>query len=98
MIGSMDWFGQRYDHTCKATPVTVHPNRVLEAAASGHAEARILTTGRLAALKDSIRAFCMAATGSLETLDAAQVQKQLEHHKLTAERLVDTSTEAPMHG
>jgi hypothetical protein len=76
----------------------VHPYRVLEAAASGHADARVLTTGRLAALKDSIRAFCTAAAGSLETLDAAKVQKLLEHHKLTAERLLETYTEAPMHG
>ena len=98
LSGSMDWFGQRYDHTCKATPMMVHPYRVLEAAASGHADARVLTTGRLAALKDSIRAFCTAAASSLETLDAAKVQKLLEHHKLTAERLLETYTEAPMHG
>jgi hypothetical protein len=26
------------------------------------------------------------------------VQKFLEHHKLTAERLLETYTEAPMHG
>jgi hypothetical protein len=59
---------QRYDHTCMATPVMVHPYRVLEAAASGHADARVLTTGRLAALKDSIRAFCTAAASSWQLL------------------------------
>lgn len=95
LSGSMDWFAQRYDHTCTATPVMVHPYRVLEAAASAHTDARILTMGKLTALKDAIRAFGTAAAASLQTIDAAQVQKLLEHHKLTAERLLETYTEAP---
>jgi hypothetical protein len=97
LSGSMDWFVQRYDHTCKATPIMVHPHRLLEAAASGHADARIMTLTKLASFKDAIRAFCTAAASSLDTLDVQQVQKLLEHHKLTPERLLETYTEAPAH-
>lgn len=97
LSGSMDWFVQRYDHTCKATPVMVHPSRFLEAAASGHADARIITKDGLAALKEAIRAFGVAAAGDLAALDAPKAQKLLEHHKLTADRLLAAYTEAPKH-
>lgn len=95
LSGSMDWFAQRYDHTCKATPVMVHPSKVLEAAAAAHVDARIMTVDKLAAFREAVRAFGTAVAGRLENLDAEQAQRLLEHHKLTAERLLETYTEAP---
>jgi hypothetical protein len=98
LSGSIDWFKQRYDHTCKATPIMVHPYRALESGATGHAEMRILTKEKLELLKNAIQAFCTAAASSLGTLDVTQVQKLLKHHKLTAENLLLTYTDIPMRG
>jgi len=82
----------RYDHTCTATPILVHPSRVLEPAATGHANMRILTEEGLASFKAAIKAFCTAAAGSLDNLNAARVQQLLEHHKLTSDRLLAAYT------
>ncbi len=92
LSGSIDWFHQRYDHTCTATPILVHPSRVLEPAATGHADMRILTEEGLASFKTAIKAFCTAAAGSLDNLNAARVQQLLEHHKLTSDRLLAAYT------
>jgi len=96
--GSMDWFAQRYDHTCKATPIMVHPSRVLEGAAAGHAAMRIMTMETLAAFKKAVRAFGTAASSSLETIDSAKAKGLLEHYKLTPDRLLEAYTEAPTKG
>lgn len=98
LSGSIDWFTQRYDHSCHATPVMVHPSRILEAAATGHADTRIVTRPKLTELKDAIRSFATAVSASMETLDTKAIQKLLEHHRLTPESFVRSYTEAPAHG
>ena len=41
--GSMTWFADKYDKSCSATPVMVHPKTTPEHAATLHADARIVT-------------------------------------------------------
>jgi len=62
--GSMIWFAERYDATCSAIPIMVHPKIVSEHAASLHPELRIVETDGLSRLRDAIRSYAVAlATG-----------------------------------
>ncbi|MGJ7610685.1 MULTISPECIES: DEAD/DEAH box helicase [unclassified Variovorax] len=95
LSGSMNWFGKRYDQSCTAIAVLVHPSRTFEAAATPHPTARVITLDTLPAFKDAVRSYIKAAAASLETLDAKRTQQLLEHENLTPERLLANFTLAP---
>ncbi len=95
LSGSMNWFAKRYDQTCSATAVLVHPSRHFEAAASPHPTTRVVTSRTLPELRDSIRSFITACAASAASLDAKQAQGLLDHYNLTPARLLSKFTEAP---
>lgn len=95
LSGSMNWFGQRYDQTCTGTPIMVHPYRHFEAAATPHADARIMTAELLPLFKEAVRQFAAAISASVDALDAKKAQALLEHHKLTPDRFLQSFTIAP---
>ena len=95
LAGSMNWFGQRYDQTCSATPIMIHPSRIFDAAAIPPQGTRILTADLLRSFKESIRSLYKAISSSLETADAKQLQALLEHHNLTPDRLLGNFTAEP---
>lgn len=95
LAGSMNWFGQRYDQTCKATPIMIHPYRLFDAAAIPPQGARIVTSELLLSFKDAIRALYKAIASSVDNVDAKQLQALLEHHDLTPSRLLESFTVEP---
>ncbi len=95
LSGSMNWFTKRYDQTCKAIAVLVHPSRHFEAAATPHATTRVFTEHKLPLFKDEIRAFVQACMASIATLDSKHVQGLLDQHGLTPDKIIQKFTESP---
>lgn len=92
--GSIVWFGERYDKTCAATPIMVHPKTVFEHAASPHADIRIVNSPGLKKLRDAVRAYSVSLATSGGFKDAKEVAKQLQHHRLSAAEIVGLCTVA----
>lgn len=95
LSGSMNWFGKRYDQTCQAIAILIHPSRVFEHAATPHPTARIITAKTLPLLKDAVANFAKGLAASVDTIDAAEVQRLLDYFKLTPALLVKNFTEEP---
>lgn len=83
--GSIVWFEEKYGHTCTRTPILVHPKTIFEHAASPHSDIRIVNGPGLNRMRDAIRAYSVALASTGGYADARAVQKQLQHHKLSAE-------------
>ena len=90
--GSIVWFAEKYDGTCSATPIMVHPKTIFEHAASPHTSIRIMNRDGLKALRDAVRAYSVALAASGEYTDARKVEKQLRHHMLSATDIVGLCT------
>lgn len=95
LSGSVNWFGERYDHTCTCTPIMVHPSKTFEAAATPHPKTRIITKELLPTFGRTIRDFVKAVSENLETIDAARIQTLLNHYRLSPAMLIDGFTVAP---
>ncbi len=90
--GSVSWFRSKYDDTCKAIPVMIHPSKVVATDAFPTEGTVIIDVEKLDLLKDSIRAFCKALASGVTWPDVAFVAKQLEHFNLTPSRFVEIFT------
>jgi hypothetical protein len=85
--GSIVWFEEKYGRTCTRTPILVHPQTIFEHAASPHADIRIVNRPGLNRMRDAIRAYSVALASTRGYADVRAVQKQLQHHKLSAEEI-----------
>ena len=85
--GSIVWFDEKYGHTCTRTPFLVHPKTIFEHAASPHPDIRIVNGPGLNRMHDAIRAYSVSLASTGGYADAKTVQKQLKHHKLSAEEI-----------
>ncbi|MFH1524349.1 MAG: DEAD/DEAH box helicase [Chloroflexota bacterium] len=92
--GSIVWFSEKYDKACSMTPIMVHPKTVFEFAASPHADILIVNCPGLKKLRDAVRAFSVSLATSGGFTDAKEVEKQLQHHKLSAAAIVGLCTVA----
>ncbi|HZS38877.1 MAG TPA: DEAD/DEAH box helicase family protein [Polyangia bacterium] len=54
LSGAMNWFSSRYDVSCRATPIIVHPSATFSKQASPNVDTRVITGERLVALKHSV--------------------------------------------
>ena len=90
--GSINWFGEKYDKSCSATPIMVHPKTIFEHAASPHADIRIVNPAGLSKLRDAVRAYSVSLATSGGFKDAKEVEKQLQYHKLSAADIVGLCT------
>ena len=81
--GSMTWFADKYDKSCSATPVMVHPKIVPEHAATLHADTRIITEECLARLVEAVRNYSVAISQKNTYADPKVVAAQLNHFGLT---------------
>lgn len=86
--GSMNWFQERYDHSCSAIPIMVHPSRMIELAATAPEGMRVMTADTLHLFKDAVRKFVQSVATSLDKMDSNHLQKLLEHHGLTPPQIV----------
>lgn len=79
---SMNWFTEKYDSSCSATPVLIHPVRDLEKNASPPPGTRVITTNRLGGLRKAVRELAIALSTSAAWKDPSQVANQLKQHLL----------------
>jgi len=77
---AMDWFLERYDASCEATPVMIHPGRQMAADATARAGMRVITEGSLAKLRDNVRAFAAALAGGRFDEPTSIDQLLIGHH------------------
>lgn len=92
LTGSMLWFGDKYDNTCSATPIIVHPKTVFEHAATPHDDVRIINDSALQKLRKAINSYAVSLATSGAFTDASEVQRQLTTHKLLAQDIVEKYT------
>lgn len=95
LTGSMNWFESRYDKTCSATPIMIHPVNVVDRAASPHKEMRVITIQGLTDLKREIRGFALAASAKPYPPSEARLGDLLLHYKLTPGEFLKTFTTIP---
>jgi len=92
--GSIVWFKDKYDNSCFATPIMVHPQTIFEYAASPPQDLRIVNRDGLTRLREGIRAYSISLSTSGAFHDAREVEKQLKHHRLSAIEIVGLCTVA----
>jgi hypothetical protein len=90
--GSINWFTEKYDATCSATPILIHPVNLFEFAASPHKDMRIMTKERLAAFRDSVKAFIKAVSSLQDFNDVKKINDLIDYHSLTAKKIIDAFT------
>lgn len=90
--GSMAWFADKYDNSCSATPVMVHPKIVPEHAATLNADARIVTEKCLARLVEAVRNYAVAIGQDNGYADPKVVAAQLNHFGLTQNDILSKYT------
>ena len=88
----MTWFADKYDKSCSATPVMVHPKTTPEHAATLHADARIVTVDCLARLVEAVRKYAVAISQKNGYADVKVVAAQLHHFGLTPNDFVTKFT------
>ncbi|ALE91172.1 hypothetical protein AOC05_00340 [Arthrobacter alpinus] len=74
---SMDWFAEKYDHTCSATPIMIHNTQVLHRQASARAGAKVITFAKLAKLRDAASKFAAALAADKAYGEVGKVSSQL---------------------
>jgi hypothetical protein len=90
--GSIVWFNDKYDQTAVMTPIIVHPKTSFDNAASPHPNIRIIQASGLRKLRDAIRAYSISLATSGKFKDAREVERQLQHYKLSAAEIVGMCT------
>lgn len=92
LTGSMKWFEDKYDNTCSAIPIIVHPKTIFEHAATPHENVRIINGSALNKLRKAIESYAISLATSGGFTEAAEVQRQLTTHKLLAKDIAEIYT------
>ncbi|MDB5763943.1 MAG: DEAD-like helicase [Herminiimonas sp.] len=92
LTGSVNWFEQRYDHTCKTTPVLVHPANLFEFDASPLPETRVITEEGLHLFKEALRTYAKAVGEQIGTIEYKEVLQLLDHNNLTPDKFLNRFT------
>jgi hypothetical protein len=71
---SMDWFDEKPDHTCSATPVLIHNTNALHEHASARPGARVITFDKLAKPREAVSKIRRGASGRQRLLERRQDQ------------------------
>ena len=92
--GSVNWCANEYGSDATVVPVIVHPSHTIERSGTPPNGTRVVTDGRLKALKLAARNFARALANDDQYRIAAAVDQQLKHHKLSADVIIKEFTEA----
>lgn len=90
--GSIVWFAKNYDQGCMMTPIMIHPKTIFEHAASPDSNIRIINKSGLKKLRDAVRKYSVALTNPGRFNDASVVERELIHHQLSADKIVNLCT------
>ena len=92
---SIDWFDEKYDHTCTATPVLIHNTHVLHKQASARPGARVITFDKLAKLREAVSKYAAALAADNAYRDADKISAQLATWGLNGKSFVQKWGVAP---
>jgi hypothetical protein len=85
---SIDWFAEKYDQTCTATPVLIHNSAVLDKKASARSGTRVIIFDKLAELREAVRKFAAALAADNKFRDPDELAKQLAAWHLNGKKFV----------
>ena len=92
LAGSINWFTTKYDKTCSAIPIIIHPSNCFEYASSPHSETRIITREKLDELKSCLREFAEKVVQSDSTRNPRSINDLLKKESLTANTFIEKFT------
>jgi len=87
LSNAMDWFRQQYPNS-EATPLLIHPEERFDSHAAIPTGCRVVTTKRLARLRESVSAFATGLVANDAFRDPARVTSLLNDHGLSAANFV----------
>ncbi len=94
LAGSMNWFDAKYDSTCTATPLLVHPASVFEHAATPPPGARVITREKLPQFQQTFVAYCVAVSRLTNFGQPKELAGLLASHQLLPEPMLARYTVA----
>ena len=86
--GSIAWFDEKYDNTCKCTPILIHPSSNFEYAASPHKTIRIMNEEKLKHLGDNVCEFIKSICVINKINDVDEIRNKLVFYKLRKEDFI----------
>ncbi|MEV0088696.1 helicase C-terminal domain-containing protein [Saccharopolyspora sp. NPDC050642] len=92
---SMDWFAEKYDHTCSATPILIHNTFMLHGQASARPGTRVITFAKLAKCRDAVSKYASALAAGNSFQDADKISIQLATWGLNGKSFVQRWGVAP---
>lgn len=92
MNGSIIWFQNKYDATCKCYPILIHPVNVFEYECSPHQDIRIMTDDGLSKLKSNVQNFITAVVQGELINDSSEIYKLLVAYKLNKSEFIKNYT------
>ncbi|HQI37861.1 MAG TPA: DEAD/DEAH box helicase family protein [Spirochaetota bacterium] len=91
--GSITWFENEYDSSCKCTPILIHPSNIFEFACSPNRKTRIITKDNLDELKKTIRKFIETINHNIDgSFDSEKISNMLSEYKLLPSMIINTYT------
>ncbi|WAH37473.1 DEAD/DEAH box helicase family protein [Alicyclobacillus dauci] len=90
--GSIVWFEEKYDSSCRFTPVMIHPYTVFEYASSPNRYIRIINTEKLDLLKSRVHGFAKALAAHGSFGDTKKIDELLNTYSLKASTFVQEYT------
>jgi hypothetical protein len=90
--GSIVWFEEKYDSSCRFTPVMIHPYTVFEYASSPNRYIRIINTDKLELLKSRVHGFAKALAAHGSFSDTKKIDELLDTYSLKASTFVQEYT------
>ncbi|TQK74931.1 RAD3-like DEAD/DEAH box helicase [Brevibacillus sp. AG162] len=82
--GSIVWFQEKYDSSCRFTPVMIHPFTVFEYASSPNPNIRIMNSEKLELLKSRVLGFTKAIASHGSFQDTRKIDELLNMYSLNA--------------
>lgn len=90
--GSAIWFEDKYDNTCKYTPILIHPSSEFEYAASPHPNTRIIDIEKLEKLKINTYEFIKSICIKNDFSNIEEIRRKLIFYKLRSEDFIQEYT------
>lgn len=92
LAGSVNWCNSEYGADAEVIPVILHPSHTVDRSGTAPPGTRVITSGKLKALKAAVRNFARAVGQDDRFRRAAAVEQQLRHHKLLGPALIEHFT------
>lgn len=98
LSNSMDWFRGEYGTNAKVTPLLIHPRQGFDKKAGVPTGCRVMTTAKLAALRDALNKLIVGLSDNDTFRDGARVGKLVASLNLTSEKFVAWYTDKAIAG